>query len=97
MLKYFVEFVGTFFFISVILIAANANIKWVAFPIGFALAMVIYWGGSISGGHFNPAVSTVFFMNNKLSSSNYVLYIICQVLGGLGALIYYNEYKSFKG
>lgn len=94
MLKYFVELVGSFFFISVILIAANSNIKWVAFPIGFALAMVIYWGGSISGGHFNPAVSTVFYMNNTLSSTNYIMYIISQVFGGLGALVYYNAYKS---
>jgi len=43
--KYFVEFVGTFIFLSVILSSGEA------FPIGLALATVIFFGGNISGGH----------------------------------------------
>lgn len=95
MLQYFVEFVGTFFFLSVILVAVNSNIKWVAFPIGFALAMAIYWGGNVSGGHFNPAVSTMFFANKQLSLTTYIGYIVCQVIGGLIALLYYKQSVNF--
>ena len=89
MIKYLVEFLGTFFFLNVIMIASNANIQWAFLPIGLALSMVVYWGGTISGGHFNPAVSLMFFANNKLSWLDTILYIISQIIGGLFALFFY--------
>ena len=89
MINYFVEFLGTFFFLNVIMIASNANIQWAFLPIGLALSMVVYWGGTISGGHFNPAVSLMFFANNKLSWLDTILYIISQIIGGLFALFFY--------
>ena len=49
--KYLVEFLGTFFFLFLIIYTGNF------IAIGIALALVIYLGGKISGGHFNPAVS----------------------------------------
>jgi aquaporin Z len=94
MLKYFVELVGTFIFLSVIIIAASANIKWAFLPIGLVLAVVVFWGGNISGGHYNPAVSTMFFAHGKLSLIEYIAYIICQVIGGLLALVYYTQYNQ---
>ena len=50
-MKYLVEFVGTFIFLSVILTQGKP------IPIAVALLAVIYFGGAISGGHFNPAVT----------------------------------------
>lgn len=41
----------------------TSNIQWVFLPI--ALSMVVYWGGTISGGHFNPEVSLMFFLPIK--------------------------------
>lgn len=93
MLKYFVELVGTFIFLSVIIVAASANIKWAFMPIGLALALMVYWGGSISGGHYNPAVSTMFFAHGKLTLIEYISYIVCQIIGGLLALTYYIGYN----
>ncbi len=93
MLKYFIEFIGTFIFLSVIMVAANSNIKWAFLPIGLALALVIYWGGSISGGHFNPAVSTMFFADGKLSLVELIAYVVVQIAGGLLALGYYILYS----
>lgn len=93
MLKYFIELVGTFIFLSVIMVAANANIKWAFLPIGLALALVIYWGGGVSGGHFNPAVSTMFFAHGKLSLIEFIAYIVVQIAGGLLALGYYILYN----
>lgn len=95
MLQYIVELVGTFIFLSVIMVASNSGIKWYFAPIGLALAAVVYWGGDISGGHFNPAVSTMFFSNGNLSIIEFISYIICQIVGGLLALLYFKVgYKN---
>ena len=59
-MKYLVEFIGTFIFLSVILITGQA------IPIALALAAVIYWGGAISGGAFNPAVAFALFIKKNL-------------------------------
>ena len=53
MFVYLVEFIGTFVFLSVILRVGQP------IPIAVALLSAIYFGGSISGGHFNPAVSFI--------------------------------------
>ena len=85
MIKYAVELVGTFFFLSVILNYANAG-NWNAFPIGIALMAAILFGGSISGGHFNPAVSVMMVANKSMPMMEALAYIVAQVLGGLLAV-----------
>ena len=95
MLNYFVELVGTFIFLSVIMVAANSNIKWAFLPIGLALALVVYWGGAVSGGHFNPAVSAMFYCYGKLTLVELVIYTVCQLVGGLLALVYYKAAASY--
>src|SRR5688572_23879193 len=52
--KYAVEAIGTFFFV---LTAALVG----PFAAGFMLVAMIFAGGHISGGHFNPAVSIAVF------------------------------------
>ena len=59
LMKYLVEFLGTFIFLSVILITGQA------IPIGLTLAAMVYWGGNISGGAFNPAVAFSLFLKKK--------------------------------
>jgi|TARA_B110001469_G_scaffold115936_1_gene120802 aquaporin Z len=88
MIEYLVEFIGTFTFLSVILTTGQA------IPIGLALATSIYFGGHISGGHFNPAVSVMMAVNKKIPYLKLPLYIIAQVLGGLVALVLYSNYKN---
>ncbi len=80
MYNYVVEFLGTVFFLLVILLTGQA------IPIGLALMAVIMVGGKISGGHFNPAVSVMMWRNGKLKISDLAPYVIAQVLGGLVAL-----------
>ncbi len=86
LLKYFVEFLGTFLFLSVILASGS--------PVLIALSFlaVILLGGSISGGHFNPAVSVMMWANGALSLVDLGLYAASQVAGGLVAL---GVYKAF--
>ena len=85
LLKYLIEFIGTFIFLSVILTSGHA------IPIGLALIVVIYWGGKISGGNFNPAVSIMMYLNKKLKLVDLLMYIIAQVLGGVVALVLYKN------
>lgn len=74
-----VEFIGTFFFLYVIIVTGNA------FAIGAALAVAIMIGGPISGGHFNPAVSIMMTVAGKLPTKEVMPYIIAQIAGGLAA------------
>jgi aquaporin Z len=85
--KYLVEFLGSLFFIYIILATGNA------IAIGAALAIAIMVGGSISGGMFNPAVSIALVAAGKLSSSDLVPYILAQVAGGLVALELFKRVK----
>ena len=82
--NYLVEFVGTFIFLSVILSSGKPV------PIAVALLAVIYFGGAISGGNFNPAVSVMMYFKKALSAIDLPFYIIAQVLGGLLALQFFN-------
>lgn len=88
--KFFVEFVGTFIFLSVILSTGEP------FPIGLALATVIFFGGKVSGGNFNPAVSTMMFLKKKLDAPDYVSYVIAQLLGGIAAYLFNKHIYSVE-
>ena len=81
--KYLVEFVGTLFLLFVILVSGQA------IPIGLALILAIMLGSKISGGHFNPAVSVMMFLNKKIQAQDLLFYVLAQVLGGAVALQLY--------
>jgi aquaporin Z len=86
MMKFFVELVGTFIFLSVILKTGSA------LPIAVALASVIYFGGDVSGGHFNPAVSFMTYLNDSLFSvGDLTSYVVAQLLGASAALMYFKS------
>ena len=54
----------------------------------FALFVLIEIFGSISGAHFNPAVSAVMVLRGALAKSDYVVYAFAQLAGAmLGALL----------
>lgn len=85
------EFVGTFFFLSIILNAvADAAYGPIAVAVGLLAA--IYFGGKVSGGHYNPAVSIMMYVKGKLAGDLTALYIAAQILGALTALLTYNFY-----
>ena len=85
--KYIVEFLGTLFFLYVILATGNA------LAIGAALALAILVGGNISGGNFNPAVSVMMVAAGKLPKNDLLPYVLAQVAGGLAALELYKRVK----
>src|SRR6516225_551386 len=55
-------------------------------PTGAILVVLILIFGSISGAHFNPAVSLAFALRRQLPWSTAVLYIAMQVLGGVAGV-----------
>ena len=87
------EVLGTFFFISVILsvVADGATNPFAAAlgPIAIAVGLLaaIYFGGKISGGHFNPAVSITMFAKGNIDAVTALSYIVAQIIGGLSALL----------
>jgi aquaporin Z len=53
--------------------------------IGAVLMVMVFAGGHVSGGHFNPAVSTAVYLRGKLTTSEYIAYMITQVAAGIVA------------
>ena len=85
--KYLVELLGTFIFLTVILRQNNP------LAIATTLLAMIYFGGAISGGHFNPVVSLIMYLNRAIKLSDLLVYILVQVLGGVMALLFNNVLK----
>ena len=59
MKKYLVEFIGTFFLVFVVglcVVSPGAG-AMAPLAIGTTLMVMVYAGGHISGGHYNPAVT----------------------------------------
>jgi len=78
------EFIGTFVFLLVILVVGQP------IPIVIGLLAAILAFGNISGGHMNPAVSTMMLVKGDIDVVTYLLYIIAQILGGLAALLWWS-------
>ena len=87
--KLSVEFIGMFIFVFTVGMATNKAGAGALAPlaIGSALMVMVFAGGHISGGHFNPAVSTAVFLRGRMRSNEYVAYVVTQfvaaVLAGL--------------
>ena len=85
--KYLVEFIGTFFLVFTVGCCVLFNMPGVipAIAIGAALMIMVYAGGSVSGGHYNPAVSLAAVVRGALPASELIPYWIAQILGGVAA------------
>ena len=79
-----IEFLGTFIFLSSIVSTGQP------LTIGLVLALLIYLGLDVSGGHFNPAVTLMQLFNKAIDFENAAGYIIAQVAGGIFAISLYN-------
>ena len=88
MKKYIVEFIGTFFLVVTVgltvLKPGDAG-AMAPLAIGSALMVMIFAGGHISGGHYNPAVTLAVFLRGKCPLADVVPYWVAQILGGVAA------------
>lgn len=78
------EFLGTFFFLSAVLVSGKA------IPIVITLLAAIFVFGAFSGAHFNSAITVMMMVAKKISVPVGLMYIVAQILGGLSALVFYN-------
>lgn len=87
MSKYVVEFIGTFFLVLTVglTVLGGKTPGFEPIAIGSVLAVMIFAGGHISGGHYNPGVTLGVMLRGKLAMNEAVMYWIAQVIGGVVA------------
>jgi aquaporin Z len=80
--KLAVEFIGMFVFMFTVGMATEKTGAGTLAPIaiGFVLMVMVFAGGHISGGHYNPAVSTGVLVRGKLAPNEWVAYVVTQLV-----------------
>ena len=96
-MRYMAEGIGTFFLVAVVvgsgimaenLAAGNTAVALLGNTIatGAILYVIIKMFGSISGAHFNPAVSLVFYLRKELNLKDFCYYVLSQIIFGVLAV-----------
>ena len=85
--KLVVEFVGMFLFMFTVGMATNKAGAGALAPlaIGSALMVMVFAGGHVSGGHFNPAVSTAVFLRGRMLTNEFAAYVATQCIAAVVA------------
>jgi aquaporin Z len=84
--KYAVELIGTFIFLFTIAASVLTASTLAPVAIGAVLMVMIYAGGHISGGHYNPAVTLAALVRRRIGVVDAIGYWIAQLVGGLLAM-----------
>lgn len=75
-----------------------ANIMTVCLGWGLAVTMLCYTLGPVSGCHLNPSVSIAMAIQKKLSWTDFLVYVVCQIVGAfLGALLIWGLLNNVRG
>src|SRR3990172_5074234 len=94
--KLVVEMIGTFFLVLTIgqvVIEPGAG-PLAPLAIGSALMVMVYAGGHISGGHYNPAVTLAVLIRGKATSSDLIGYWMAQIVGAVLAALAVGFFKE---
>jgi aquaporin Z len=81
MRKYITEFIGTFFLVLVVALTGNAA------AIGVILMVMVFAGGHISGGYYNPAVTLAVLLRGKISGYDAGMYMVAQLIAAVIAAL----------
>jgi len=90
----FAEFFGTFWLVfggcGAAVVSAGfptLGIGFIGVALAFGLTVVtmVYAVGFMSGGHFNPAISLGLVVGKRFPASDFIPYVIAQVLGAITA------------
>jgi aquaporin Z len=87
MRNYLTEFIGTFFLVLTVGLTVLSGTPFAPLAIGASLMIMVYMGGHISGGHYNPAVSLAVALRGKLAAKEVLPYMSAQVAGALAAAL----------
>lgn len=87
MKKYLVEFIGMFLFVLTVgMVVINPGIGSLApLAIGSVLMVLVYAGGHVSGGHYNPAVTLAVWLRGRCATADVIPYWVAQILGAFAA------------
>jgi aquaporin Z len=87
--RYLTEFIGTFFLVLTIGCTVIPGAPGVIPPlaIGSALMVMVFAGGHVSGGHYNPAVTLGVWMRGRCATADIVPYWATQVIAALVASV----------
>lgn len=85
--RYVTELIGTFFLVLTIGLTTVQGAAMAPLAIGSVLMVMVYMGGHVSGGHYNPAVTLGVLLAGKTSAAELIAYWIAQLLGGLLAAL----------
>ena len=85
--KLVVEFVGMFLFVFTVGMATNEAGAGTLAPlaIGSILMVMVFAGGHVSGGHFNPAVSTAVFLRGRMAANEFGAYVVTHFVAAVFA------------
>ena len=89
MKKYLVEFIGTFFLVLTVgmtVIDPGAG-ALAPLAIGSALMIMVYAGGHVSGGHYNPAVTIAVWLRGRCPMADVPAYIGVQLAASVVAAL----------
>lgn len=88
MRKYLAEFFGTFMLVFLgtgAVTVAKGNVLTIGLAFGLAITISAYAFGGVSGGHFNPAVTTAMLVNGRIKGKDAAWYIVAQLIGATAA------------
>ncbi len=97
MRKYVAEFMGTFMLVFLgtgTVVIAKGNALTIGLAFGLAITVSAYAFGGISGGQFNPAVTTAMLINHRIKSLDAIYYIVAQILGAVVASFFVRTFVS---
>ncbi|MBX7136593.1 MAG: aquaporin [Oligoflexia bacterium] len=81
--NYITEALGAFFLVTAVGFTGDP------YTIGLTLAVLIYCGGHVSGGHYNPAVSLAVYLRKGIRAQQLIIYWIAQLIGASLAAIFF--------
>jgi len=68
---------------SMAILSSGGSIVAIAFGFGLALLIGLYMFGSVSGGHYNPAVTLAQLIRGEITAADAVGYIVAQLAGAV--------------
>src|ERR1700735_629901 len=81
--KYVVEAIGTFFLVFTVGAAVGSGSPVAPLAIGAGLMVMVYAGGHVSGGHYNPAVTLAVLVRGRIKLRDAAAYWLVQLGAGL--------------
>jgi aquaporin Z len=85
--KYAVEAIGTFFLVFTVGTAVGSGSPLAPLGIGAVLMVMVYAGGHLSGGHYNPAVTLAVLVRGRIRLRDAAAYWLVQLGAGLLAAL----------